>query len=144
MAKPHIHALSSARKFGGKPEDYVDLHNWMDRSKEWFPDNRHRVFTHHTQGIFELARVFGDTRVNSDGKTYSVRDVGEQHVSEDFQGKYVPDVSDYLQEMNMLDWMNNGKGYPPSFKKVQELIDRKRAERPNVSESFFLDGSRKD
>ncbi len=30
MAKPWIHAVSSAKKFGGVPEDYFDIHNLMD------------------------------------------------------------------------------------------------------------------
>ena len=29
MAQPIKHAESSARKFGGKPEDYLPLHNWL-------------------------------------------------------------------------------------------------------------------
>ncbi len=30
MSKPYIHALSSAKKFGGKPEDYLEIHQLMD------------------------------------------------------------------------------------------------------------------
>jgi hypothetical protein len=33
MAHPLRHAESSARKFGGKPEDYLAIHNWFDESK---------------------------------------------------------------------------------------------------------------
>ena len=123
MSKPFIHAKSSSRRFGGKPDDYLDIHNWFDRSKAWFPDNRHRVFTHHSEGIFECERVFGVTRVNSDGRTYSVRDIGEQHISEDFSGKFIPCVADYINNMSMEAWMNNGKGgTPPSYKKVDEFL----------------------
>ena len=28
MAHPFKHAESSARRFGGKPEDYLVIHNW--------------------------------------------------------------------------------------------------------------------
>lgn len=29
MAHPVKHAQSSARKFGGKAEDYLPIHNWL-------------------------------------------------------------------------------------------------------------------
>jgi hypothetical protein len=29
MAHPFKHAESSARKFGGKAEDYLEVHNWL-------------------------------------------------------------------------------------------------------------------
>jgi hypothetical protein len=29
MAHPLKHAESSAKKFGGKPEDYLPIHNWL-------------------------------------------------------------------------------------------------------------------
>ena len=37
MAHPFKHAESSARKFGGKAEDYLQVHNWFDESKAFFP-----------------------------------------------------------------------------------------------------------
>jgi len=30
MAHPILHSKSSAKKFGGKPEDYLHIHNWFD------------------------------------------------------------------------------------------------------------------
>ncbi len=33
MAHPIKHAESSARRFGGKAEDYLAIHNWFDESK---------------------------------------------------------------------------------------------------------------
>jgi hypothetical protein len=27
MAAPHIHAISSAKRFGGKMEDYIEIHS---------------------------------------------------------------------------------------------------------------------
>lgn len=126
MAKPYIHSLSSARKFGGKPEDYIDIHNLLDSSKGVIADNRHRALTHNSWFLSViLEKVFGITRTNSDGKVYSVRDIGEQHVLEDF-GRFIPSAQDYLEVMEFSDWMQNGKGTPPSFKKVVENINQKR------------------
>ena len=52
MAHPFKHAESSARKFGGKAEDYLAIHNWFDESKSFFTDFRHRALRHHAEGIF--------------------------------------------------------------------------------------------
>ena len=83
MAKPFIHAQNSASKYGGKPEDYLDIHNFMDSSKAHIPDARHRALFHNSFGCFIVEQVFGITRINSDGNTYSTRDVAEQHIIED-------------------------------------------------------------
>ena len=68
MAHPFKHAESSARKFGGKAEDYLAIHNWFDESKSSFTDFRHRALRHHAEGIFLAERIFGVTIVNSDGE----------------------------------------------------------------------------
>jgi hypothetical protein len=121
MSKPYIHALSSAKRHGGSPEDYLDIHNLMDSSKAAIADNRHRCLTHNAWFIGTiLERVFGVTRTNSAGKTYSVRDIGEEHVLEDFGGKFIPSAQDYIAEMAFADWMQNGKGNPPSYAKISE------------------------
>ena len=83
MAHPFKHAESSSRKFGGKAEDYLAIHNWFDESKSFFTDFRHRALRHHAEGIFLAERIFGVTIVNSDGERVPVRYVGEQHVKED-------------------------------------------------------------
>lgn len=116
MAKPYVHAESSARKFGGKAEDYIAIHNWFDETKSWIADSRHRAFRHHAQGIFECEKIFGVTITNSDGKKVSVRDVGEQHVLEDYGGRFIPTAQDYFQDtLPLKDWMIKGTGEPPSF-----------------------------
>ena len=43
MAHPFHHALSSAKKWGGAPEDYLLLHQYMDQSKAADADFRHRA-----------------------------------------------------------------------------------------------------
>jgi hypothetical protein len=120
MSKPFIHAQSSARRYGGTPDDYIDIHNLMDSSKAAVADNRHRSLTHNAWFIGQIIeKIFGVTRTNSAGRTYSVRDIAEQHVLEDFRGKFIPTAQDYIQEMEFKDWMQNGDGYPPSFEKIK-------------------------
>lgn len=129
MSKPYIHSVSSAKKFGGKPEDYEKFHEWFDQTKSLLPDQRHRAILHSSFGIFLCTQVFGNTFVNSDGKTVSVRDVGEQHVLEDFRGKFIPTAQDYLQEIEYKPWMENGKDYPPSFQKINKLRQEEKSKR---------------
>jgi len=118
MAKPHIHAASSAKKFGGQADDYLEVHMFMDSSKAAMPDNRHRALTHNSWFIGTvLERVFGYSITNSEGKEVSVRDIGEQHVLEDFCG-VIPTAQDYLQSMAFEDWMDNGRGIVPSHAKL--------------------------
>jgi hypothetical protein len=119
MAKPFIHALSSVRKWGGKPEDYLPIHDLLDSSKGTIADSRHRALTHNAWFLSTiLERVFGHNITNSDGRLVSVRDIGEQHVLEDFGGRYIPSAQDYLQEIEIKEWMVKGLGAPPSFAKL--------------------------
>ena len=113
MAKPWIHAVSSARRWGGKPEDYLEIHNLMDSSKQFIADARHRALTHNSWFLWVLERVFGPVIQNSEGRTVSVRDVGEQHVLEDYGGRFIPTPQDFLQDLPMAEWMVAGKGAPP-------------------------------
>jgi len=61
MANPWHHAVSSSRKWGGVPEDYLVVHEWFDASKAHLADFRHRALRHHSQGIFWCVEVFGPT-----------------------------------------------------------------------------------
>ncbi len=158
MSKPIIHARSSAKKFGGVPEDYLPIHDLMDSSKAVFPDNRHRALTHNSWFFFVVEKVFGheirltctfclspDIRSSHQKDHYarcdkcgdstyrgkaSVRDVCEQHVLEDFGGKYIPTPGDYLEGMEFKEWMNNGiSGAPTSHRLLQKqtTVTKKRA-----------------
>jgi hypothetical protein len=101
--KPWLHAKSSARKYGGDPNDYMDIHEFFDSSKAAHASVKHRAILHSAFGIFLAERVFGRVRTNKAGREYSVRDVGEQHVIEDLG--FIPSVDDYLEEMNLAPWM---------------------------------------
>ena len=102
MAHPIEHARSSAKKFGGNPEDYLAIHRWFDESKAFFPDFRHRALRHHTEGIFLAERNFGVNILNL-GHAVPVRYLGEQHVKEDL-GR-IPTAQDWLSEIRPQRWM---------------------------------------
>lgn len=109
MTHPLFHAQSSVRLWGGKPEDYLPVHDWLDATKECFADFRHRALRHHAQGIFEAERVFGTAIRNSDGRIVPVRYIAEQHIKEDCGGR-IPSVADWLRHLTPQLWMS--RGYP--------------------------------
>ena len=111
MTSPVFHAKTSAKKWGGVPEDYIKIHDWFDASKEMFADSRHRALRHHTQGIFEAERVFGHSIVNSDGKEIPVRYIGELHVKEDCGGR-IPTLADWFGKIQREMWMSHGYKEP--------------------------------
>lgn len=128
--KPWLHALASAKKFGGEPADYLAIHEFIDSSKMAHADVRHRAILHSAFGCYIAELVFG-TMVqqddgswkrmpflrNSEGKTVQVRDVAEQHVLDDL-GR-IPSVGDYLEHMTLEPWM----GGPIRRKKIGSLED---------------------
>lgn len=101
--KPLTHAQASAKRYGGSPDDYLAIHDLMDSSKSAVPDMRHRCIFHSAFGIYVVEKVFGSYITNSEGTMVSVRDVAEDHVKEDLGT--IPTLQDWLQEMNVADWM---------------------------------------
>jgi len=99
MAHPVIHAKSSAKKFGGKFEDYLHIHSWFDETKAWIGHSYHRAFRHHSEGVFECEKVFGPSFVNSEGKTVYTRYIGEQHIREDCNN-YLPSAKEWIDAFN--------------------------------------------
>lgn len=118
MTHPYYHAESSARLFGGAPEDYLAIHTWFDATKVSFCDFRHRALRHHSLGIFDCEAVFGPTIVNSIGKAVPVRYIGEQHVIEDC-GK-IPTVADWLSKIHPEPWMARATQVGPRSRRVAQ------------------------
>ncbi len=110
--KPLQHARNSAKKWGGKPEDYQALHDFFDGSKATLPDVRHRAILHSAFGIFMLERVFGTYITNSAGRQISVRDIGEDHVIEDLG--FIPTVERWLKNLPMEEWMTGSRRKNPT------------------------------
>jgi len=120
MGSPSIHAELSAKRFGGKAEDYIEIHDLIDSSKTAFSDLRHRALTHNSWFVTTiLERIFGRTIKNSSGIRVAVRDIGQWHIVEDFKGSF-PTVQDYLENLPFAPWMNNGEdgAVPPSHAKL--------------------------
>ena len=110
MSKPLIHARSSARRWGGKPEDYLPVHEKMDTTKMAHAEVTHRCVFHSAFGVFLIEELFGRVLTNSDGKEVFVRDIAEQHVLEDLG--FIPSLSDWLKEMPAQPWMAGARKRP--------------------------------
>jgi hypothetical protein len=105
MSHPLEHAKSSVRRWGGQISDYQLIHEWFDETKAWIGHSKHRMFRHHSEGIFECEKVFGSSFTNSDGRTVYTRYVGEQHVKEDCNG-YIPSAKEWVDNINTpTEWM---------------------------------------
>ena len=100
------HAESSAAKFGGLPADYLRIHEFLDCSKLFLGDWRHRALLHTTFGIYLAEKwVFGHAyRRDSDGEEVSTRSIVEQHLIEDLSALLTP--AEFLREMPVRTWMN--------------------------------------
>jgi Domain of unknown function (DUF6915) len=103
MAHPYHHALSSVQKWGGTPEDYLEVHCWFDESKQIIADYRHRALRHHAEGIFMAETIFGMTLTLSTGRVIPTRWVGEQHVREDL-GR-IPSFAEWVRAIRPEPWM---------------------------------------
>lgn len=104
--KPYVHAKLSAKKYGGVPSDYLDIHDWFDQTKMALPDVRHRLILHNSVGCYLAEQMFGHTRTNSEGKVYHVRNVAEDHVIEDLG--HIPTLEKCLAQVKPEPWMSGG------------------------------------
>ena len=119
MAHSYHHAVSSARKWGGVPDDYLAIHTWFDQSKEILADFRHRALRHHAEGCFMAERVFGVTITNSAGRVVPVRFIAEQHIIEDL-GR-IPSFADWARCIRPEPWMGRPGPIPPDIVAMQDL-----------------------
>ncbi|HYG51669.1 MAG TPA: hypothetical protein VD905_12240 [Flavobacteriales bacterium] len=90
------HSLLSKKKFGGSAHDYLSIHKFMDSSKLYFFDIKHRALLHNTYGIDLCIMKFGDFIVNAENKTILVRDIAAEHCKEDLLG-VVPTLAHWFR-----------------------------------------------
>ena len=131
--KPYIHAKNSVKKWGGIPEDYMEIHDFIDSTKAHIGDMRHRALLHNTFGCYVIEKIFGQILIkpdgtavktsyiiNSDGNKVQVRDIAEQHIIDDLG--FIPSVQDYLQHMEQQAWFS----MPNYMARIQKEIEDKR------------------
>jgi hypothetical protein len=103
----YLHAQASAKKFGGTPEDYLPIHEWVDQFKATLGDVRHRAMLHHSKGPWMAQEVFGrfiEIEKKTGGKKkIMVRDIAENHIFEDLG--WLPSPADWMACMECKAWM---------------------------------------
>lgn len=120
--------MSSARRFGGKSEDYLAIHNWFDESKKIVGNWRHRMLRHHAEGIFMCETIFGVSITNSAGKIVPTRLIGEQHVMEDMG--FIPSFAHWAEALEFQPWMNR------QVQRISTVIDLKGDQNGTVEEEI--------
>jgi len=105
------HAVSAARKWGGEPEDYLPIEEYIDSSKSIIGDVRHRAIYHHTLGVWLVQQKFGPTIsvTRKSGKVVQVptRLIAERHIIEDLG--WLPSPADYLKNTPVEKWMSGSQ-----------------------------------
>jgi len=96
-----IHAELSVKRRGGIIEDYYNLHDFMDCSKEVEATNKHRFLTHTMFFVKEvMIPIFGNTIHIKGGKPVNMKDMLEQdHIVADYGGKFIPTLTDFADEI---------------------------------------------
>ena len=137
MANPMIHAKSSVKRWGGEVEDYMAIHKLLDSPKATMNNNTGRMLTHNTWFAYEIIPlIFGYNIINSEGRSVDVVDIAMLHIAEDFRMKGIPTPQDYLNNMVVQPWMNNGVKPIPSVeaqRSVRELLERIKEENSEES-----------
>lgn len=120
---PYKHAVSSAKRFGGIWEDYIEIHRFLDSTKTHTINNSHRMILHNSFGIEICERIFGDFIINNDKKEVEVRYIVIEHIREDLG--FVPTVQDWCKEINHKSWMGG----------VSKIITKTKIERDESVEN---------
>jgi hypothetical protein len=107
--KPLQHARISAHRYGGGWQDWIGVHDWIDRSKMIFPSMQHRMFLHTDFGRGLTGKIHGKTILSECGTAVPTELLFDDHQIEDL-GRVVP-LSEWLKETDASFWLKRRK--PP-------------------------------
>jgi len=129
---PLYHSKSSVKRWGGDVLDYIQIHELLDSPKTTMNNNTSRMLTHNIWFCYHIIpKIFGYNITNSDGRSVDTVDIAMLHCAEDFRMQGIPTVQDYLENMVVQPWMNNGAKPLPSQEAkdaARELLERLREE----------------
>jgi len=95
--KPLQHAQISAKTHGGRWQDYIEVHNFLDSSKATCAHFKHRFLLHHREGVELGVRILGETVINSENKQIETRRLLTDHLIEDV-GR-IASVEDWARDL---------------------------------------------
>ncbi|HEX5081746.1 MAG TPA: hypothetical protein VFY40_06860 [Blastocatellia bacterium] len=115
--KPLQHARITAHRYGGEWQDWITVHDWIDRSKVIFPSMQHRMFLHSDFGEWLAIRIHDEMIVAGDGTFIPTRDLFRDHQVEDL-GRVVT-LAEWLREIDTDYWTRRRKP-PRHLEQVRE------------------------
>jgi uncharacterized protein DUF6915 len=115
--KPLQHARITAHRYGGGWQDWIAIHDWIDRSKMIFPSMQHRMLLHSDFGEWLAVRIHGEKIVAEDGTIISTRDLFRDHQVEDL-GRVVT-LAEWLHEIDADYWARRRKP-PRQLEQIRE------------------------
>lgn len=115
--KPLQHARITAHRYGGEWQDWIAIHDWIDRSKMIFPSMQHRMFLHSDFGEWLTIKIHGNSIKASDGTVVSTSDLFRDHQVEDL-GRIVS-LSEWLREIDAEYWKRR-RSPPRQIEQIRE------------------------
>jgi len=115
--KPLQHARITAHRYGGEWQDWIAIHDWIDRSKMIFPSMQHRMLLHSDFGEWLAVRIHGEKIGAEDGTVISTRDLFRDHQMEDL-GRVVT-LEEWLREIDAGYWTRRRKP-PRQLEQIRE------------------------
>jgi len=119
--KPLQHARITAHSYGGGWQDWIAIHDWIDRSKAIFPSMQHRMLLHSDFGEWLAVRIHGEAIGSKDGTVIPTRDLFRDHQVEDL-GRVVT-LAEWLHEINADYWTRRRKP-PRQLEQIKEEPDK--------------------
>ena len=121
--KPLQHARITAHRYGGGWQDWIAIHDWIDRSKAIFPSMQHRMFLHSDFGEWLTVKIHGEAIRSKSGAIIPTRDLFRDHQVEDL-GRVVT-LAEWLREVDTDYWMRHRKP-PRQLEQIREGPKSKR------------------
>lgn len=94
-------AMESDSRWGGIPEDYLSIHNFLDESYSRIVN--HLIPHHHSLGVFDCESIFGEVIHNSVGRPIPVRVIAEKHINDELG--CIPPTLDLIRLIIPKPWM---------------------------------------
>lgn len=115
--KPLQHARITAHRYGGGWQDWIAIHDWIDRSKMIFPSMQHRMLLHSDFGEWLAVRIHCENISTKDGAVISTRDLFRDHQVEDL-GRVVT-LTEWLREID-ADYWTRRRRPPRHLEQIRE------------------------
>lgn len=113
------HARISAKRWGGEPKDYDELHAFIDSSKGLCSDARHRILQTLLGINSVVVPVFGHSFQNSVGKSIDLNGLCERdHLLMDHQQRFISTFNDFV---NAIDARQLSKNFEQHLEQLHQI-----------------------